>query len=94
MPSDKKNSGLPARPLSALDASLISKGASVSFPADTSLSAAFRHVLGHAPSDSPLPGSVLKPGQDLARRAKNERPEGTAKTVARKNHIGPRSGHK
>src|SRR5690606_18305466 len=62
--------------------------------ADTSLSAAFRHVLGQGPSESPFQNSGLKIGQEIAKRAKTERPGAHSSSAPRKNQVGPRSGHK
>jgi hypothetical protein len=36
----------------------------------------------------------MKPGQDVAKRAKADKPGTNTKTAPRKGHLGPRSGHK
>ena len=92
MPSGIKNNGPFARP----ETSATSLPAISGQPAapDTALSSAFRHVLGGTGAQGHLPTAPLKTGQEIARRAKAEKP-GAAQTGApRKTHIGPRSGHK
>jgi hypothetical protein len=95
MSSDIKNTG-PQNllNLSAVGAPKFSLGAPLATPADTSLSAAFRHVLGQGPSESPFQNSGLKIGQEIAKRGKPERPGAQLSTAPRRNQIGPRSGHK
>ena len=63
-------------------------------PADAGLSAAFRHVLGTKPGEAHLPAPALKPGQEIARLARSDKPAAAGKGTPRKAHIGPRSGHK
>lgn len=60
---------------------------------DAGLSAALRQALGSGGGPAHLPERFLKTGQDIAKRAKAEKP--SFRTAApRKGHIGPRSGHK
>ena len=62
-------------------------------PADAGLSAAVRNALGSGREAAHLPARFVKTGNDIARRAKAEKP--SVRTGApRKAHIGPRSGHK
>ncbi len=97
MSSNSKKNGLPVRSKSGLFSSGlpgIVPGPALSTTPDASLSAAFRHVLGSTPDSPHLPSSMLKRGQELAKRSKTEKPGGLAKTYSGKPHIGPRSGHK
>ena len=92
MPSGIKHNGPVARPETSA-ASL--PGLSQATPApDTTLSSAFRHVLGAGGSQNHLAASPLKQGQEIARRAKAENHGAAPKGAPRKAHIGPRSGHK
>lgn len=98
MPSGIKNKGPFARPASDLSAKaqlpgLTGDAATPQAP-DVGLSAAFRHVLGGKAGQPHLPGSSLKTGQEIAKRAKTEKPGAPSKAAPRKAHIGPRSGHK
>ncbi len=61
--------------------------------ADAGLSAALRQALGSGNGPAHLPERFLKTGQDIAKRAKAEKPSFRA-AAPRKGHIGPRSGHK
>ena len=61
--------------------------------ADSGLSAALRNALGSAPDPSHRPGAGLTTGQDIARRARSEKPSHRNATPPR-GHFGPRSGHK
>lgn len=85
MPSSIDKNGFPARPLTNLPQSA---------PADTSLSAAFRHVLGSKAGESPLTPSNTKRSAQMKKLAKSEKPGLPTKGASRKSHIGPRSGHK
>ena len=97
MPSGIKNRGPFARPaadLSAKGLPGLGPDTALPQPPDASLSAAFRHALGGKPADGHLPGASLKRGQEIAKRAKADKPGASPKGSPRKAHIGPRSGHK
>jgi hypothetical protein len=95
MTSEKKNAGrISPFHLSANDDAKSLLNATVAPSADTSLSAAFRHVLGNSQTESPFVKAGASPFEDFARRAKADRPGKPSSGAPRKNHIGPRSGHK
>ena len=97
MPAGIKNKGVPARPGSGLSATTLpglGPDAALPQPADASLSAAFRHALGGGQAQAHLPLRSLKAGQEIAKRAKADKPGAPQKAAPRKAHIGPRSGHK
>lgn len=62
--------------------------------ADTSLSAAFRHVLGKKGTESPFSSSGITKGAEIAKRAKSEKPGASAKGSPHHARTGPRTGHK
>lgn len=95
MTSEKKNAGrVSPFHLSAPDNAKSVLSATIASPADTSLSAAFRHVIGRGQTESPFANAGASPVQDFARRAKADRAGKPLSSAPRKNHIGPRSGHK
>jgi hypothetical protein len=61
--------------------------------ADSALSAALRGALGSGHDAAHGPGRFVKTGQDIAKRAKAEKPS-LRNAVPHQGHIGPRSGHK
>ena len=95
MTSDSKNAGrVSPLHLSGIDDAMSALKATHAPTADTRLSAAFRHVLGHGQTESPFAKVGAIPVQDLVRRAKADRPGKPSSGTPRQNHIGPRSGHK
>jgi hypothetical protein len=85
MSSDKKSTGPAALPFANLP--------SVT-PADTSLSAAFRHVLGKKGAESPFAPSGNNKGAEIAKWAKPDKPGASAKGSPHNARKGPRTGHK
>lgn len=61
---------------------------------DKLLSAAFERALGGGPAGPHLAVSSRKTGQEIAQRARTEKPAPSMKGAPGKTHIGPRSGHK
>jgi hypothetical protein len=91
MPSGIKKHGLNAP--SALSAA-IPPAPVADNAADTSLSPAFRNVLGSRGRDAHLPALALTTAHEIAKRAKTEKPSANPKGAPRSTHVGPRSGHK
>ena len=85
MSSDKKSTGPAVLPFGVLPSAA---------PADTSLSAAFRHVLGKKGAESPFASSGNTKGAEIAKRAKADRPGSSAKGSSHNARTGPRTGHK
>lgn len=98
MTAKNGNKGASAQPATDLSAKALLPGLgaepALPQPADASLSAAFRQALGGRPGEGHLPVPSLKTGQEIARRARADKPGAPQKATPGKVHIGPRSGHK